>query len=73
MANAWSMGPQPFPKSSIADNAPDIYSFALETDSDNDKPLARFAAIALESVQPVPWVLGLSIRFPLNQISSPFA
>ena len=26
-------------------------------------PFARFAAIALESVQPVPWVLGLSCAF----------
>ena len=30
------------------------------------KPFARFAAMALERVQPVPWVLGLSMRCPSN-------
>ena len=31
-----------------------------------EKPFARFDAIALERVHPVPWVLGLSIRRPIN-------
>ena len=35
------------------------------------KPLARLAAMALDRVQPVPWVLGLSTRCPGNQSSCP--
>ena len=33
-------------------------------DVGRSKPLARLAAMALDRVQPVPWVLGLSICVP---------
>ena len=32
------MGPEPFPKSSMADRAPERYSLALPTDSSREKP-----------------------------------
>ena len=52
--------------------ARDVY-IALLTASASPYPFARFAAIALERVQPVPWVLGLSIRRPSNQQNTPSA
>ena len=68
----WSIGPLPFPRSSMALRAPDRYAFARSTAHSRSDPFARFDAIALESVQPVPWVLGLSIFFPLNHLTEPF-
>ena len=44
--------------------APEIYALARSTASSIGKPFARFEAMALDSVHPVPCVLGLSIRFP---------
>ena len=70
-SKAWFMGPEPCPRSSIAARAPEMYSFARLTDSQRPNPFARLAAIALESVQPVPWVLGLSMRLPSNHCVSP--
>ena len=56
------MGPLPFPRSSIAARAPEIYSFALSTEVSRSNPFARFDAMALERVQPVPWVFSVSTR-----------
>ena len=67
-ANPWSNGPDPFPRSSPAAKAPEIYSFATATASLSSMPLAKLAAMALDRVQPVPWVLGLSIFLPANQV-----
>lgn len=68
----WFKGPLPLPKSSFAFIAPAINSFAKRTDSGTSCPIARYDAIALESVQPVPCVFGFSIRSPLIQIFSEF-
>ena len=68
--NAWFIGPEPCPKSSMAANAPEIYSFDFCTDSASENPLERLDAIALDNVQPVPCVLGLFIRLPLNHVIS---
>lgn len=47
-------GPDPCPKSSPAASASDMYSFAFLTESGTLNPFARFAAIALDNVHPVP-------------------
>ena len=60
-------GPFPCPRFSIALIAPLMYAFAFFTDSSTGNPFARFAATALESVQPVPCVFGLSILSSGNQ------
>ena len=46
---------------------------ALTIASSSSIPLARFDAIALESTQPVPCVLLVSILFPLNHLIFPFS
>lgn len=48
------MGPLPFPKSSMAPSAPDMYAFARSTDTFMSNPFARLDAMALDRVQPVP-------------------
>ena len=53
-ANAWFIGPLPAPRSSLNSNASERYCFALFTDSSSSNSFARLAAIALESVHPVP-------------------
>ena len=55
----------------MASNAPLIYSFARWIDSSREYPFARLDAIALDKVQPVPWVFGLLILFPWNHVASP--
>lgn len=51
-SHMWSMGPEPCPRSSMAERAPKRYSFASPTAASKDRPLARPAAMALERVQP---------------------
>ena len=68
----WSMGPEPRPRSSMAPRAPEMYALARSTDASRSKPLARLEAMALERVQPVPWVLGLAMRRPRNHLPPPF-
>ena len=53
-------------------SAPEIYSFAAEMASGRESLFASPDAMALESVQPVPCVFGLSMRFPVNQVNVPF-
>ena len=69
--NMWLRGPDPCPKSSMAERAPVIKSLALFTASSRLMPRARLEAMAEDSVQPVPWLLGLSIRVPSNQKEAP--
>ena len=44
--------------------APEMYALAFSTASWSACPVARLAAMALERVQPVPWVWGLWMRCP---------
>lgn len=60
----WFNGPDPFPKLSWLKRASDIYFLAFSTANLSSTPLARLDAIAEDSVQPVPCVLGLSILLP---------
>ena len=52
-----------------------MYSLAFSTAFSRLSPFARFAAIALERVHPVPCVFGLFILRPLNHFAtiSPFS
>ena len=52
-------------------SAPEIYSFAAEMASGRESSFASPDAMALESVQPVPCVFGLSMRFPVSQVNVP--
>ena len=67
-----SKGPLPWPRSSMAARAPERYALAFVTAVSRSWPLARFAAMALERVQPVPWVLGLPMRWPKNHRPCPW-
>ena len=61
----------------MAARAPERYSLAVATAVARSWPLARFAAMALDKVQPVPWVLGfwtvsythLVLPGPLGQLA----
>jgi hypothetical protein len=55
----WFSGPLPLPKSKFAFKAAVKYCLAALILALKLRPAAKLQAMALESVQPVPWVLGL--------------